>query len=91
MAGCYYGRDRHTENASRPTGLQGTQYPPPHSSLPGVHTRALQASASSQPPPSAMPATAATVGLGPEQGVGGRSGVIRGRCTPSAGMASTAG
>lgn len=33
--------------------------------LPGAHTRALQASASSQPPPSAMPATAATVGLGP--------------------------
>lgn len=32
---------------------------------PGVHTRALQASASSQPPPRAMVDTAATVGLGP--------------------------
>ncbi len=60
---------RHSRHASGQTELQGTPHPPQHSSLPGVHTRALQASASSQPPPSAMPATAATVGLGPEQGV----------------------
>lgn len=33
--------------------------------VPGVQRRALQAIAASQPPPKAMPSTAATVGLGP--------------------------
>jgi len=33
--------------------------------VPGVHKRALQAMAVSQPPPRAMPSTAATVGFGP--------------------------